>query len=338
MFNHTLKIIIPMAGYGKRLRPHTWSKPKPLVSAAGKPVLGHVLDLITADTDPADTEIAFIIGYQGEQVAPYMQANYPEIKAHYYVQEEMIGQSHAVAMAREHMQGPTLIIFVDTIAETDFSFWHTETADGVIWVKEVEDPRRFGVVAVGADGNATGLIEKPDSIENKLAIIGYFYFARGEDLLAAIDKQIAQNVQTKGEYYLADAINLMLEDGMKLRPEVVEVWLDAGQADAILEANRYLLENGRDNTQEALRRKGVTVNPPVYIHPSAKIDNSTIGPNASIAADCQISDSKIENSVVEAGAQVHNSKLKESIVGERAVVDGTDGIINIGDDASVKAK
>jgi glucose-1-phosphate thymidylyltransferase len=332
----SINIIIPMAGYGKRLRPHTWSKPKPLVSAAGKSVLGHVLDLVRTVADPEDTEIAFIIGYQGDLVKPYMEQHYPEIKTHYYVQKEMRGQSHAIAMAREQLKGPTLILFVDTIVDEDMSFLRDESAEAVIWVKEVEDPRRFGVVEVGEGGNVKGLIEKPDTTENKLAIVGYYYFACGEDLMAAIDRQLKEDIRTKGEYFIADAMGLMLEDGLKLRPQKVDVWLDAGLPETVLAANRYLLDHGRDNSAEAAQREGVAILQPVFIHPDAEISGSKIGPHVTIGPGCKIADSTIEDSVLEADVQVSGVQLKSSLIGDRAQVHGVAGIINIGDDAIVK--
>lgn len=335
MSQSTLNIIIPMAGYGTRMRPHTWSKPKPLVSAAGKSILGHVLDLVS----PAATgqaELAFIVGYLGEQVQPYMRQHYPHLKARYYTQTEMRGQSHAIAMAREHLQGPTLILFVDTIVDTDFTFLRQESADAIIWVKPVEDPRRFGVVLTDEEGYVTSMVEKPESMENNLAIVGYYYFQRGEDLMAAIDRQITLGRKTKGEYFLADAMDLMLKDGLKMRAQTVDVWLDAGLPETVLETNRYLLTHGRDNTAAQPPRSGVTLRPPVFIHPEAEVQDSTIGPHVSIGAGCRVTGSEIEDSILETGAQVQAARLRGSIVGQRASVTGVDGIINLGDDSAVK--
>jgi glucose-1-phosphate thymidylyltransferase len=333
---NTLTIIIPMAGYGKRLRPHTWSKPKPLVSAAGKAVLGHVLDLASTVADPENTEIAFIIGYHGDQVKPYMEEHYPKIKTYYYVQQEMKGQSHAIAMAREQLHGPTLILFVDTIVDTELSFLKEEKADAVIWVKEVEDPRRFGVVDLDEEGWVKGMIEKPDTMENNLAIVGYYYFAHGEDLMAAIDRQIKEKIITKGEYFLADAMALMIQGGLKMRPERVDVWLDAGLPETVLEANRYLLEHGRGTTHGA--KTGVTIQEPVFIDPSAEVINSTIGPHVSIGAGCRVENSTIQDSVLEREAQIKDAHLSVSVIGERAVVEGLSGQFNIGDDSVVKSE
>ena len=333
-----LKVIIPTAGFGSRLRPHTWSRPKPLVSVAGKPVLAHVLDTLQSAPQAADAELVFIVGYLGDQIQAYMQAEHPQVKAHFVQQEEMLGQSHAIAMAREYMQGPLLILFVDTIVETDFGFLGDEEADAVIWVKEVEDPRRFGVVDLDDEGWVQGLIEKPDSMDNNRAIVGIYYFARGEDLLAAIDRQIAEDVQTKGEYFLADAMDLMLKDGLRMRPQDVGVWLDAGLPATVLETNRYLLEHGRDNSMEVVEHPRVKVDAPVFVHPSAEVEDSRIGPGVSIGPDCVVRGSRLVDSVLEAGAQVLDSDLQNSLIGQRARVQGIQGEINIGDDSVVQGK
>lgn len=333
-----LKIIVPMAGFGKRMRPHTWSRPKPLLSVAGDTVLGHVLTTLKTAPNAQDAEIVFIVGYLGDQVQAYMQANHPEIKAHYVQQEELLGQSHAIAMARQHMQGPTLIVFVDTLIDADFGFLADEEADAVIWVKEVEDPRRFGVVEVDDEGWVKGLIEKPDDVSNNLAIVGIYYFKRGEDLLASIDEQISQKKKTKNEYFLADAIDLMLKKGLTLKAVSVEVWLDAGVPETVLHTNRHLLDNGRDNSAEAAKRAGVEIKPPVFIHPSAKVEQSTIGPHVSIGRDCHVQGSHIKNSILEAGAQVSNSELRASLLGERSQVSGIRGSLNLGDDSQAKGE
>jgi glucose-1-phosphate thymidylyltransferase len=331
-----LKIIVPMAGFGKRMRPHTWSRPKPLVSAAGDTVLGHVLTTLKTTPNAESAEMVFIVGYLGDQVQDYMQSNYPEITTHYVQQEELLGQSHAIAMAREHMQGPMLIVFVDTVIDTDFSFLADEEADAVIWVKEVEDPRRFGVVEVGEEGYVKGLIEKPDDASNNLAIVGIYYFKRGEDLLATIDEQINQGVQTQNEYFLADAIDMMLKKGLKLKPEPVDVWLDAGVPETVLHTNRHLLDEGRDNSAEAAKREGVEIRSPVFIHPSAKVNNSTIGPYVSIGRDSVVTGSQLENSVLESAVQLSDSELKDSLLGERSQVKRMKGSLNLGDDSKVE--
>ena len=169
-----MKIVIPMAGYGTRLRPHTWSKPKPLVTVAGKTVLGHVLDGFA--TVPDVEEVVFIVGYLGQQVAEYVSRHYPKLKARYVEQAEMLGQSHAVWLAREHLEGPLLILYVDTLIETDYAFLKNEPAEAVAWVKPVPDPRRFGVAELRPDKTVSRIIEKPDDVKNNLVVVGCYYF------------------------------------------------------------------------------------------------------------------------------------------------------------------
>lgn len=328
-----MKIIIPMAGYGTRLRPHTWSKPKPLVSVAGKSVLGHVLDMF-ADVPDID-EIIFIVGYLGEQAETFMAENYPDTPTQFVVQEEMLGQSHALWLAREHLQGPICMVFVDTLIEADLSALAQEKADAVAWVKQVEDPRRFGVAEVDDKGYVQRLVEKPDDMSNNLAVVGFYYFKEAEQLVRAIEDQMETGSQLAGEFYLADAINVMLDQSMKMRVETVDVWKDCGKPDDLLETNRYLLDNQRDNTSEAAQREGAIIIPPVFIHPTAEISESVIGPHASIGPECVIQRSIVRDSILEAGVYVQESILVESIIGREARVVGRSLRLNIGDHSVV---
>jgi glucose-1-phosphate thymidylyltransferase len=330
----TLKILVPMAGLGTRLRPHTWSKPKPLISVAGKAVLGHVLDMFSEVPHPENVEYVFIVGYLGEQIEKYVKENYPHLKAKYVVQEEMRGQSHAVFLAKEHLQGPVILTFVDTLIEADLSFLAHETAEAIACVKPVEDPRRFGVTVINDEGYVEKLIEKPESMENNLAIVGFYYFKRAEDLLDAIEEQMRLDIQLKNEYFLADAINLMLEKGLKMRTQRVDVWLDAGTSETVLETNRYLLDNSRDNSQEA-ERPGVLINPPVYIHPTASVVNSVIGPYVSLGADCHVESSILRDSILSDGAQVVDVILEKSLVGQKSCIQSRPRNVNAGDQTEV---
>jgi glucose-1-phosphate thymidylyltransferase len=328
-----MKIIIPMAGFGTRLRPHTWTKPKPLVSVAGKPVLGHVLDMF-ADVPDVD-EIIFIVGYLGEQAETFMAENYPDTPTQFVVQEEMLGQSHALWLAREHLQGPICMVFVDTLIEADLSGLAHEKADAVAWVKQVDDPRRFGVAEVDDEGYVIRLVEKPDDVSNDLAVVGFYYFKAAEQLVRAIEDQMETGSQLGGEFYLADAINVMLSNQMKMRVETVEVWKDCGKADALLETNRYLLDNQRDNTSEAAKRQDIVVIPPVFIDPTAEISESVIGPHASIGPACVIERSIVSDSILEHGAHVQESILVESIIGRNARIKSQSQRLSIGDDSVV---
>jgi glucose-1-phosphate thymidylyltransferase len=328
-----MKIVIPLAGYGTRLRPHTWSKPKPLVNVAGKPVLGHVLDMF--QDLPKIDEVIFIVGYLGEQVEEYVSGAYPDLNARYVVQEEMLGQSHAIWLAREGLTGPMVMAFVDTLIETDLSQLHNEGSQAVAWVKEVDDPRRFGVVVLGSDGKVEKLIEKPSDMTNNLAVVGFYYFHKAEVLIAAIETQMEKGDQLKGEWYLADAINLMLDQGLEMRVEPVEVWKDCGKPEPLLETNRYLLDHGRDNSIEAGQQEGIVIVPPVYIDPSAAIEHSVIGPHVTIGAGCIVKRSMLQNSIVEAGSHISDSNLAGSLIGRDARVTGRSRSFNVGDSSEV---
>ena len=336
MQNETLKIVIPMAGLGTRLRPHTWSKPKQLVSVAGKAVLDHVLDTLSTLPKEVDVELVSIVGYLGGQIEEHIAQNYPELKNHTVVQENPRGQSHALWLAREYLHGPMLMIFADTLIETDLSFLPEEQAEAIAWVKPVEDPRRFGVAVVNDEGWVERLIEKPQDISNNLAVVGFYYFQHAEDLVAAIEEQMERDLQLKGEYFLADAINIMLENGLRMRIQKVDVWLDAGTSEALLETNRYLLEHGEDNSEEAIQREGVVINPPVFIHKTASVHGSVIGPYVSLGAGCQVNGSIIQDSILEDQAQATSVILVESLVGRCAKVSRRPGVVNAGDDSVVQ--
>jgi len=334
----TLKIVIPMAGWGTRMRPHTWSKPKPLVSVAGKTSLEHLLDMFKTLPDPENTEYIFIVGsFLGElQIPAFIKEHYPKLNAHFVVQHEMKGQSHALSLSREYLHGPLIICFSDTLMETDFSFLTKEESDVVAWVMPVEDPRRFGVAEVGAEGWVTRFIEKPQSMDNNLVVVGCYYFKSSEKLLAAIDEQMERKITLKGEYFLTDTITLMIEHGAKVRTNEISTWLDTGTIEATLDTNKHLLE--RLNVP-LIDRPGVKIVPPVSIHATAEITNSTIGPYASVGAYCKIENSQIVESILEAGCEIKDAALTRSLIGNQATVNGRgDGHLmqlNIGDASSI---
>ncbi|HZM25186.1 MAG TPA: sugar phosphate nucleotidyltransferase [Anaerolineales bacterium] len=336
----SLKIFIPMAGWGTRMRPHTYSKPKPLVSVAGKTSLEHLMDMFNTLPEGQDVEYVFIVGpFLGElQIPAFIKENYPNLKAHYVVQHEMKGQSHALWLGREHMQGPMLICFSDTLMETDFSFLAHETADVVAWVMPVPDPRRFGVAEVGEDGWVNRFIEKPQSMENNLVVVGCYYFKSAENLLAAIEDQMQRGIMLKGEYFLTDTISLMIEGGAKVRTQEISTWLDTGTIEATLDTNKLLLDKLGSNVGK-FSGSNVEIIGPVAIHETAEINNSKIGPHASIGANCKISNSSVAESIVESGCEIQDSALVGSLIGKQAKVRGRgDGYVtqlNVGDNSEV---
>jgi len=332
-----LKVVIPMAGFGKRLRPHTWSRPKQLLCLAGKTVIEHVLDTFDSLDEEVKVEYVFIVGYLGDKIQEFMAEEHPDTTVHYVIQDEMRGQSHAIYLAKDHINGPMIMVFADTLIETDLGFLDEEKSDVVAWVKPVPDPRRFGVAEIGKDNLVTRLIEKPKAMDNNLALVGFYYFKKGQDLIQAIEKQMEQQVQLKGEFFLADAINIMLDAGKtKMRTEKVSVWLDAGTFDAMLSTNRYLLDHGHENSEKAAQRIGVHVIPPVYIHPEAEVESSVLGPHTTVEAGCKIINSVIRNSIIEKGSRVEDVLLNGSLIGQSASVKGGSTSINVGDNTDIE--
>ena len=198
--SNAIKIVIPMAGYGTRLRPHTWSRPKQLISLAGTSVLSHILDMFKTLPDPSDVEFIFIVGYLGHKIEAYMQEMHPHYKVNYVVQEEMRGQSHAIHLAKEFLNGPMLMVFADTLIETNLSFLSDTDSDIIAWVKPVPDPRRFGVTEIGKNGFVKRLIEKPKEMYNNLAVVGFYYFKESANLIAAIEEQMTGGQTLKGSF------------------------------------------------------------------------------------------------------------------------------------------
>jgi glucose-1-phosphate thymidylyltransferase len=331
--SETLKIAVPMAGLGTRMRPHTWSKPKPLIALAGRTVLDYVLDQFKSLPNPENVEYIFIVGpNQRDQVEAHMRHHHPEKSVHFVIQEKMRGQSDALYLAREYLTGPVLMAFSDTLIETDLSILKDLSLDGMAWVRQVPDPRRFGVAVTDPQGNITRLVEKPQEMTNNLVVVGFYYFREGRELMRAIEEQMSRNITLKNEFFLADAVNILLEKGQKFRVNPVEVWMDAGIPDALLETNRYLLEHGHDNSAEAIKtHPGATIIPPVYIHPSASIESSVIGPFVSLGEECKLRQVVVQNSIIDEGAHVSQMVLDRSLLGRDVQVQGQTARLNLGD-------
>ncbi len=327
-----MKVVIPLAGYGTRLRPHTFTKPKPLINVAGKPVLGHLLDKLA---ELEISEYIFVVGYLGDQIAEYVETFY-NLPAQFVEQAEMLGQSHAIYQANPHIDdGPVFVVFGDHIFETNFALIHNPVSDAVIYVKQVEDPRRYGVVMLDGDGYIKRFVEKDPNPPSNLAIIGLYYVNNGRKLMAALERQIAEQNMTKNEYYIADALQYLVDDGMKFKIETVPNWLDCGNPTAVLTANQYLLTEGRMDNSREVHYENVIIIPPVRIHPTAAIKRSIIGPNATISADCKIEGSIIQDTIVGEAAEIRDALLQRSLIGQNSSVYGQYNSMNVGDSSSV---
>ncbi|TVR68731.1 MAG: nucleotidyltransferase [Sphaerobacteraceae bacterium] len=322
-----MNIIIPVAGLGKRLRPHTWSRPKPLVSVAGKPMLGHVLDRLL--TVPVE-RVVFVTGYLGDQIEDHVRANY-DFDVDFVEQTVPRGQSDAIIRARGKVTGETLVVFPDMLFEVDLNEAIELSHDGALFVKEVDDPRKFGVVVKDGD-LITRLVEKPQEPVSNEAVIGIYYFKNIEDLFDGIDYQMENDLQKDGEFFIADAIQYMIDQGKSITTLKASVWEDCGSPEALLHTNRYLL----DNFGEAPNVNGNNVIlPPVVIDPSAQIEGSVIGPHASIGANVEVRDSIVRDSIVDNGAEIETAMLTASIVGREALVTGDFMRVNAGDSSDI---
>jgi glucose-1-phosphate thymidylyltransferase len=326
-----MKVIIPLAGKGTRLRPHTHITPKPMLKIAGKPVIDYVMDDLQRLGDIE--QVIYITGHLKDKVELYTRAKYP-FDSVFIEQEVQDGTAGAVALARPHVDQPVFIIFVDTIFDADLSVVKRTDADGIIWVKTVEDYQRFGVVVTDADGNMTKIVEKPSTPISKRANIGLYYIKNWKLLYEGIDHTLKQP-KNKGEYYLTDAFQYMIDKGAKIKVIDVEGWYDAGEQGTLLETNRTILERGRAR-RPANIPAGVTVIDPVYIEDDVTLSASTIGPNVSIGTGSTVDSSELRDTIVGNGATVSNSVLSGSMVGDAAVIDGVRGQANVSDHSVVK--
>jgi glucose-1-phosphate thymidylyltransferase len=324
-----MRVMILTAGLGTRLRPHTFSKPKPLVSVAGKPVLAHIIDdLLGIRID----ELIFVTGYLGNQIEDYVREHYSNIPLRFLVQHEMRGQADAIYLANEFADGPMLVVFGDGLFGIDKARLNSHPAEGIIYCKEVDDPRRFGV-AVVENGKITRLVEKPAEPISNLAVIGVYYLPEARRLMEAISYIMSEGIQTKGEYYLADALQVMIDRGEVLATETVPMWRDCGTIEALLDTNRYLLEHGHSQSGEVTQS---VIIPPVYIAPNAVVENSVVGPFVSVAAGAIVKDSIVKDSIINAGAQIQSVIMARSLIGDKAYVDGISHELNVGDSSDIR--
>jgi glucose-1-phosphate thymidylyltransferase len=308
-----MKAIIPMAGKGTRLRPLTNSKPKSLLRVGSKPILGHIVDRLISI---GCSELVLIISADGMSIPEYVTDNYSGIKVEIVIQEEQLGLGHAVGLA-EHVarDSEVIIVYGDSIIDCDLSGMVDASVDGVIAVKEVEDPRRFGVVN-HTDGIITKFVEKPEVPESNLAIIGFNYIRQSDSLFDCLNEIIEKDIKTRGEFQITDAFQLMIERGVRMKPLRVDDWFDAGTPQTMLETNRFLLKN--DGNTEHI--EGSIIIPPVYVSESAVVKNSILGPDVSIGDNAVIEKSLISDSIIDDGASVANSCLHGALIGDSATI------------------
>jgi glucose-1-phosphate thymidylyltransferase len=328
-----MKVIIPLAGKGTRLRPHTHITPKPMLKIAGKPVIDYVMEDLERLGNVE--QVIYITGHLKEKVEEYARAKYP-FDAVFIEQKVQDGTAGAVALAREYVYQPVFIIFVDTIFDADLSVVNRTDADGIIWVKTVEDYQRFGVVVTDQDGNMTKIVEKPSTPISKRANIGLYYIRNWKLLYEGIDWTLRQP-KNKGEYYLTDAYQYMIDHGAKIKVIDVEGWYDAGEQGTLLETNRIMLEKGRARRPSTLPAS-VRVIDPVYIEDDVVMADSTIGPNVAIGAGSRLEGSEVRDTIVGSGSSVTNSSLTNSLIGDAAIVEGVRGQINVSDHSVVRVR
>ncbi|PKL82538.1 MAG: nucleotidyl transferase [Ignavibacteriae bacterium HGW-Ignavibacteriae-3] len=323
-----MRAVIPAAGFGTRLKPHTYSLPKVLLNVGGKPILGHIIEKLL---DQNIHKATFITGYLGEQIIDYVGKNYPSLKADFIEQEELLGLGHAI-----HIAGPTFdddeifIILGDTVFDVDLKPVLSKKVSS-LGVKTVDDPSRFGV-AVCENGKIIKLVEKPKEIISKLALVGLYYISNTKLLVESLNELFAKNIKTRGEYQLTDALQIMIERGEIFSTFQVEGWYDCGKPETLLSTNRFLLSNRGTNR----RVDNVVINDPVFIAESAIVKNSVIGPFTTISENCEVTDSIIRNSIISSGAKIGRVILEDSIIGSSAVVNSNYKKMNTGDSSEIE--
>jgi glucose-1-phosphate thymidylyltransferase len=331
-----MKIIVPMAGRGSRLRPHTLTIPKPLIPIAGKPIVHRLVEDIAGVINQKIDEIAFIIHKDfGKQVEKDLIAIAEKLgtKGTIYYQNEALGTAHAIMCAKESMSGPVVVAYADTLFRADFTL--DTSADSVIWVKQVEDPSAFGVVQLNENNQIVDFVEKPKEFVSDLAIIGIYYFKSGETLRSELQYLLDNNIVKGGEYQLTDALENMKEKGLKFVPGKVDEWMDCGNKNVTVDTNSRLLQflhqDGENLINPSVKLENAMIIPPCYIGNDVVVMNSTIGPNVSLGNGCHVIDSTIKNSLIQTHAHIKNASLDNAMIGNHAVFNGAFSSISIGD-------
>jgi glucose-1-phosphate thymidylyltransferase len=331
-----MKIIVPMAGRGSRLRPHTLTVPKPLIPIAGKPIVHRLVEDIAKVLNEEIDEIAFIIGRDfGQKV----EADLIEIaqslgaKASIYYQDQPLGTGHAIMCAKESLQGPAVIAYADTLFKADFAL--DKEADAVIWVKQVENPSAYGVVKLNERKQITDLVEKPEEFVSDLAVIGIYYFKDVSVLNAELQEVLDNNITRGGEFQINDGITSMKKKGYIFVPGKVDEWMDCGNKDVTLETNgrmlNFLHKDGEKLISDTVKITNSEITEPCFIGENVVLINSKIGPNVSIGNGTKIENSTIKNSLIQTETEIKNANLDNAMIGNFAKFDGNFTQISIGD-------
>ena len=331
-----MKAVIPLAGKGTRLRPHTHLLPKPLVRVAGRPVLAHLLDDLLRF---GVTEMVFIVGHLDEVIRRYMAEAYPDLPVHYVVQAVQDGTAGAVKLAEPFADGELLILFADTLFEADLSPARTLSTESsaVIWTKEVDDYWKYGVVVTDPDGAMSRIVEKPELPVSRLANIGLYHIRDSALLFEGIDHVLASPPASSGEYYLTDAFQYMVDRGARIRTAPVDSWHDCGSPEGLLGTNRHLLEGGGAGVSPSARLSECSLNEPVLVEEDVAAEGSILGPNVTLERGARVVGSRLTDTIVGAGARVEGASLDGSLVGAGAVVRGVAGRVNVSDHSVVEA-
>ena len=330
-----MKIIVPMAGMGKRMRPHTLTVPKPLIPIAGKPIVQRLVEDIARVCGDSVDEVAFIIGRFGAAVEKSLLAIAESVgaKGTIYYQDEPLGTAHAILCAKPSLMGPLVVAFADTLFKADFKL--DSSVPGTIWVQRVDDPRPFGVVKLDDKGQITDFVEKPETFVSDLAIIGIYYFQDGEYLRDELQYLLDNDIKDKGEYQLTNALENMKNKGTVFVPGQVTEWLDCGNKDATVYTNQryleYLQERGEELVSPSLRLEHSVIIEPVYVGEGVTITNSVVGPHVSISAGARIDDSRVKNSIVQSAAAVRHANVENSMIGNSAVLASQPADLSLGD-------
>lgn len=324
-----MRAVIPIAGFGTRLKPHTHTIPKVLINVGGKPILSHIIDKLLEEKI---YDVTFIIGYLGEQIVEFIDEKYPQINAEYVEQKELLGLGHAIHTAIKKFEHEEIFIILgDMIFDADFrKFLKSPTS--VLGVKVVEDPSKYGIAYLNEDGTVDKLLEKPDDSDSNLALVGLYYIKDARLLEDCLNELVDKEIKTHSEFQLTDALQILVDKGEIITTTKIDGWYDCGKPETILATNKFLLKRN----SEIFERESVVVIPPVFIAEDAIVNNSVIGPNATIANGSEVLNSVIKNSIISSNSKIENCLLEDSLVGAESIIKGKMKKLNVGESTEIE--